>query len=121
MLYEVITILPPDGLVYTPYGATESLPVAAIEGREIVEETWAQTRAGRGACVGRALPEMEFKIIEPVDGPVSHWEEVREVSVDTIGEIVVCGPVVTRAYAGNAKETALAKIKDGQRFWHRIV
>jgi len=120
LVERVQKILPPEGFIWTPYGATESLPVAAIEGREIVEQTWAQTRIGKGACVGRALPEMELKIIEPVGGPIGNWDEVREVSVGTIGEIVVCGPVVTRAYAGNDKETALAKIQDGQRFWHRM-
>jgi len=113
-------ILPDDGRIYTPYGATESLPVAAIEGREIVEQTWPQTRIGCGACVGRPLPEIEVHIIEPVEGPLNDWGEVREVPVGVIGEIVVRGPVVTRAYAGNAKETALAKIQDEHGFWHRM-
>jgi acyl-CoA synthetase (AMP-forming)/AMP-acid ligase II len=120
LVERVQRILPHDGLIFTPYGATESLPVAAIEGREIVEETWPLTRVGRGACVGRPLPEMALKIIEPVDGPIAGWEEVREVPPETIGEIVVCGPVVTRAYAGNDKETRLAKIVDGNGFWHRM-
>ncbi|MGE4561023.1 MAG: fatty acid CoA ligase family protein, partial [Desulfobulbus sp.] len=113
-------ILPADGLIFTPYGATESLPVAAIEGREIVGETWALTRIGRGACVGRPLPEMDLRIIEPVEGPIGSWKEVRDVPEGTIGEIVVRGPVVTRAYAGNAGETKLAKIGDGDGFWHRM-
>lgn len=113
-------ILPPEGEIFTPYGATECLPVAAIEGREIVEQTWPLTRTGRGACVGRPLPEMRLKIIEPVEGPINAWEEVREVPEGTIGEIVVQGPVVTRAYAGNVEETRLAKIVDGEQFWHRM-
>nr|WP_321466486.1 fatty acid CoA ligase family protein [uncultured Desulfobulbus sp.] len=120
LVERVQQILPPEGLIFTPYGATESLPVAAIEGREIVEQTWAMTRIGRGACVGRPLPEMEIAIIEPVDGPIEHWQQARQVSTGEIGEIVVRGPVVTRAYAGNAEETAHAKISDAQGFWHRM-
>lgn len=113
-------ILPPAARIYTPYGATESLPVAAIEGREIVEQTWSLTRLGHGACVGRALPEMDLKIIEPVDGVIREWSAVCEVPKGTIGEIVVRGPVVTRAYAGNEAETRGAKIADEQGFWHRM-
>ncbi|MGD9947413.1 MAG: fatty acid CoA ligase family protein [Desulfobulbus sp.] len=120
LVERVQQILPPDGLIFTPYGATESLPVVAIEGREIVEQTWALTRVGRGACVGRSLPGMELKIIDPVDGPIDCWQETREAQTGTTGEIVVRGPVVTRAYAGNGQETRLAKIKDGQDFWHRM-
>lgn len=120
LVERVQRILPPQARIYTPYGATESLPLAAIEGQEIVAQTWAMTRVGHGACVGRALPEMELKIIEPVDGPINAWSEVCEVPAATIGEIVVRGPVVTRAYAGNADETSLAKIPDGQGFWHRM-
>lgn len=120
LVERVQRILPPEGRIFTPYGATESLPVAAIEGGEIVEETWPMTRIGRGACVGRPLPGMELKIIEPVDGPIATWAEVREVQAETIGEIVVRGPVVTRAYAGNVEETRLAKIIDGEGFWHRM-
>lgn len=120
LVQRVQQILPPEARIYTPYGATESLPVAAIEGREIVAQTWPLTRLGHGACVGRALPAMVLKIIEPVDGAIDAWSEVCEVPVNTIGEIVVRGPVVTRAYAGNAEETLLAKIADGQGFWHRM-
>lgn len=120
LVQRVQRILPPEARIYTPYGATESLPVAAIEGREIVEQTWPLTRLGHGACVGRALPGMDLKIIEPVDGAINAWSEVCAMPVGTVGEIVVRGPVVTRAYAGNVVETKLAKIADGQGFWHRM-
>ena len=120
LVERVQKILPADGLIFTPYGATESLPVAAIEGREIIKYTWAMTRIGRGACVGRSLPGMEVKIIEPVDGPIASWQEVQEVAPNALGEIVVRGPVVTRGYAGNEEENRLAKISDQQGFWHRM-
>ena len=120
LVERVQKILPAEGQIYTPYGATESLPVTAIEGREIVESTWAQTRMGRGACVGRPLPEMKLTIIEPVDGAIENWGVVKECAAGKIGEIVVRGPVVTRAYAGNEQETLSAKIPDGAGFWHRM-
>ena len=120
LVERVSRILPKDALIYTPYGATESLPVACIEGREILAETWPLTRQGRGVCVGRALPAMTIRIIEPVEGPIASWQETHQLPPGEVGEIVVQGPVVTRSYDGNEVETRLAKIADGDRFWHRM-
>ena len=120
LVARVQRILPDTARVFTPYGATESLPVSSIEGWEIVDETWPLTRTGHGACVGRALPGMEIRIIEPVEGAIASWQDVQEVRAGIIGEIVVRGPVVTRIYADNEQETRLAKISDVEGFWHRM-
>jgi acyl-CoA synthetase (AMP-forming)/AMP-acid ligase II len=64
--------------------------------------------------------ELAIRIIEAVEGAIGSWQEAHEVGSGTIGEIVVRGPVVTRSYAGNAQETRLAKIPDGEGFWHRM-
>jgi len=120
LVERVQRILPKDAQIFTPYGATESLPVASIEGREIVGQTWPLTRIGRGACVGRALPGIEIRIVEPVEGPIGAWQEARELQPGEIGEIVVRGPVVTRAYANNREETERAKIVDGAGLRHRM-
>ena len=120
LVARVQKIMPADGQIYTPYGATESLPVASIEGREIIEETWPLTRIGKGTCVGRALPGVDLRIIEPVAGTIASWAEVRELPAGSVGEIVVRGPVVTRAYALQVQATIQAKIDDGERFWHRM-
>ena len=109
-----------DGEIFTPYGATESLPIAAIEGREVVSETWPQTQQGRGTCVGRPLPGITIKVITPSDGPLSEWEKAVELRTGEIGEIVVKGAVVTRAYDSNTHENVHSKITDGQTFWHRM-
>ncbi|WP_028583423.1 fatty acid CoA ligase family protein [Desulfogranum mediterraneum] len=113
-------VIPREGEIYTPYGATESLPIAAIEGREVVAETWAQTCLGKGTCVGRELPGISIRIIAPVDGSLASWDQVSELDPGEIGEIVVRGPVVTRAYDHNDEETRAAKIRDGADHWHRM-
>lgn len=120
LVARVQKIMPAEGLIFTPYGATESLPVASIEGREIVGQTWPLTRIGKGVCVGRPLPGIDLRIIEPVQGNIALWAEVRELPEGSVGEIVVRGPVVTRAYALQERATRLAKIIDGHRFWHRM-
>lgn len=122
LIERVQRIMPEDGEIHTPYGATESLPSTSITGREILKDTWEQTRIGKGTCVGRSLPEMRVEIIKPVDGPLSDWSEAEVLSTGTIGEIAVKGPVVTPAYDHNEKETRMAKILDAEDggLWHRM-
>ncbi len=120
LLERVRGILPDDAEIFTPYGATESLPIVSIEGREVLGETWEKSRAGKGTCVGRPLPGIDIKVIRITDGPLAGWQEVEALPRGEIGEIVVRGDVVTRAYENNATETALAKIVDGDAFWHRM-
>ncbi len=120
LIERVQAIIPPDGTVYTPYGATESLPSASITGQEILSETWEQTRLGKGTCVGRPLPGMTIEIIMPLDCPLADWREAEPLPAESIGEIAVKGPVVTRAYDQNEQETKLAKVSDESGFWHRM-
>jgi acyl-coenzyme A synthetase/AMP-(fatty) acid ligase len=120
LIERVARIMPPEGEIHTPYGATECLPIASMRGREILAETWSRTRQGKGTCVGRALPGIDIRIIRAVDGPINSWEEVALLLPGETGEIVVRGPVVTRGYDNNAVEDAVAKIADGPGFWHRM-
>jgi acyl-CoA synthetase (AMP-forming)/AMP-acid ligase II len=120
LVERVKKILPPDGEVYTPYGATESLPIASISGTEILAETWPLTRKGRGTCVGRPLPGIEIRIMATVEGSVKELARASFLPPGEIGEIIVRGDVVTRSYDHNERENELAKISDGDRFWHRM-
>lgn len=120
LIQRVQQIMDENGQIYTPYGATESLPIASIEGREVTKQTWLVTQQGKGTCVGRPLPGITIKVIAPVEEPLRCWEDVVELSTGEIGEIVVQGPVVTKAYDGNEQENKLSKIADGKRFWHRM-
>ncbi len=120
LLQRVASILPADSSIFTPYGATESLPIASINGSEILTDTWAESVKGKGTCVGRALPGLEIKILDIGDKPIHHFRKEDELGSCEIGEIVVKGDVVTRGYENNSSETLLAKIKDGDEFWHRM-
>ncbi len=120
LVAAVADIIAPGGNIHTPYGATESLPIVSIEGREIIEQTWPQTKQGRGTCVGRALPGIELKVIACSDEAFPSFTACRELAPGEIGEIIVKGDVVTRAYENNAPETTFAKIPDDSGFWHRM-
>lgn len=120
----------PNGQIYSPYGATEALPVSSISAREISElrEKRPPRRAQSpgaaldipeisdsefrfpavGTCVGRPAREMTVKIIALQEGPIDDW---REILPGNIGEIIVSGPVVTKKYDGLAAATAAAKIQ----------
>ncbi len=120
LVARVASIMPEDGEIHTPYGATEALPIVSIEGREIVRDCWSLTGQGKGVCVGRALPGIVLRVIRPMDGILQKWDQAEVLATGEIGEIVVKGPVVTRAYDHNEEETALAKIPDREGFWHRM-
>jgi acyl-CoA synthetase (AMP-forming)/AMP-acid ligase II len=106
--------------VWTPYGATEALPVARIAGREILEETAAASNVGAGTCVGRPASGIEVALIRISDVPIAQWSDALRVDDGEVGELCVKGPVVTRAYANGPEATTLAKIADGEGIWHRM-
>jgi acyl-CoA synthetase (AMP-forming)/AMP-acid ligase II len=114
-------ILSPDADIHTPYGATEALPVATIESREILNECRARTDMGQGTCVGKPLPGLDIRIISITDDPISTFDDSLLVSNGTIGEIIVRGPIATRHYYNNPTADRLAKIlhPDGSH-WHRM-
>ncbi len=114
------TFVNPETDINTPYGATESLPVASIRGREVLEETSQQTASGAGTCVGTPFPGVSIKIIAIHNEPIAAIEQAVELPPGEIGEIIVQGPMATREYFLRPEATRLAKIPDGQRFWHRM-
>jgi acyl-CoA synthetase (AMP-forming)/AMP-acid ligase II len=126
-LIEQFTHILEGGDVYTPFGATEALPITMIDGREILEETAALSESGKGMCVGRTVKGHTIRIIQISDDPIPEWDESLVLGPREVGEIVVKGPVVTRTYLHRSQETAKAKIVEpdpgdgtGPAIWHRM-
>jgi len=109
-----------QGKMYTPYGATEALPVASIELRDVLDETAAKCDAGQGTCVGGRFSGIEWKVIAINDGPLNDISEVTELPTGEIGELMVKGRVVTRQYVTRTDQNALHKVADGDEVWHRM-
>jgi acyl-CoA synthetase (AMP-forming)/AMP-acid ligase II len=105
-------LLPPGVQVFTPYGATEALPVANIGSDEILGETRHLTEQGKGVCVGRPVAGMTVHVIRISDDPIPEWDDTLCVPPGTVGEFVVRGPVVTQRYFRRDAATRLAKILD---------
>ena len=110
----------PNGEIHTPYGATEALPVSSISATEVLEQTVVRTQKGEGTCVGRPLPNVLVRIVEPTDGPITTIEKVVELPAGSIGEIIVQGASVTRGYDYLPEANADSKIVDGAELWHRM-
>ena len=117
-------LLPEGARFWTPYGATECLPVAVIEGAELVSLR-AHTEAGAGTCVGRPVAPNEVRIIAIDDGAIADWSDARGVPDGEVGEITVAGPTATDSYFNRDDATRLAKIRErlrdgSERVVHRM-
>lgn len=121
VLERFATILPSDGEIFTPYGATEALPVCSIGSNEILGETGTLTGQGRGVCVGLPVHGISLAIIPISDAPVDEWDQELVLPYWEVGEIAVHGPQVTSEYLNRAEATRLAKIPDpAGGVWHRM-
>ena len=110
----------PEGDLHTPYGATESLPIASIAASTVLAETAALSREGQGTCVGTRFPGMQWKVARISDEPIASLDRIEELPAGEIGELLVCGEVVTREYVTRTEANALHKVSDGDRVWHRM-
>jgi len=120
VLKRFVDILSPDGDTFTPYGATEALPVCNISGSEILSTSLQGVPEGSGTCVGRPFPGIEVAIIALSDTAIDHWDSQLQLAPGQIGEICVKGPQVTREYYQLTEATRMAKIPEGESCWHRM-
>jgi acyl-CoA synthetase (AMP-forming)/AMP-acid ligase II len=109
-LATLAAVIASDGEIFTPYGATEALPVSNLSSNEILTETSEKTKNGAGVCVGRPLRGIMASIIPISDSPIIDWAEIRPLPPYEIGEIAVSGGVVSRRYFNDPDATEYAKI-----------
>lgn len=114
-------MLAPGTEIFTPYGATEALPVCSIGSNELLGETRRITDSGGGVCIGRPVQGARVEIIEISDKPIPLWRDELRVPLGRIGEIVVQGEQVTGRYFNRPDADLLAKIPDPSGgFFHRM-
>ncbi len=113
-------VLPKAGETYTPYGATEVMPVACIGGSEVLAETAKSTAEGKGVCVGPPAPGARVEIIKITDAPIAAWSDALVAQPGEIGEIAVQAEHASRHYHNLPEADAAGKIADGEKFWHRM-
>ena len=111
---RVLAMLPDGAQVFTPYGATEALPVTSIGSDELLALPEA------GICVGRPVPGVDVALVRITDEPLAALTDDLLVAPGEVGEVVVRGPVVSAAYADRPAATAAAKLDWGGRTAHRM-
>ncbi len=116
-IHKIFKEVLPNGTTYTPYGATESLPVANISGKYVLSSTCEDTEAGLGTCVGKAVAGCQIKIIKTSDDVENTLQEIPQ---GEIGEILVSGDMVTSSYYHMEVKTKEAKIYSDGKLWHRM-
>ncbi|MEO1616138.1 MAG: fatty acid CoA ligase family protein [Planctomycetota bacterium] len=109
-----------EGEIFTPYGATEALPIASIESRQVIAETGPAANKGKGVCVGTRFAGVDWKVIEIDDGPLTSIDQCKAMPQGKIGELMVTGPMVTRQYVVREDQNMVHKVGDGERIWHRM-
>ncbi|MGV9661686.1 fatty acid CoA ligase family protein [Nocardia niigatensis] len=117
-------VLPEQAKVYSGYGATEALPMATIESRELLGDLVEQAHAGHGVCVGAPALHVRARIIAITDDPLPDWSDVEARAAELaasrgIGELVVSGPNVSPRYFWPQAADRTGKITEGAVIWHR--
>ncbi|MEE2924472.1 MAG: fatty acid CoA ligase family protein [bacterium] len=105
---------------FTPYGATEALPIANISGSEVLSSTAQDSLTGKGTCVGRPFPGVTIKVIPIHDNIYENFCDSMALEPNQIGEVCVNGPMVTEEYYNRSDATSLAKMKSNKGTWHRM-
>ena len=122
LLERVIKLVPDSADAFTPYGATECLPITLPSARTLIATGAArQTEAGRGTYVGQPVPGTELAIIAIDESSLASIDEAIKLPAGQIGEIVVRSPVTTQGYFQRPDDNAKSKMKGaGSRLWHRM-
>jgi len=116
---DLVAAACPQAQSFTPYGATEALPVTIAAASDLRQQTQVKALSGeQGTPVGRAIDGVTLRIVRPVDG--AGQKTLVDCAEREIGEIVVSGATVSREYLRRPEATAAGKVVEGERVWHRM-
>ena len=105
--------------LYGIYGATESLPIAKVESREIFSLK-EKTERGAGICLGKPIDGVTVRIIPITDEPIEEWQDSLTVKPNVIGEITVQSGATTRGYINREDANQVSKIEYRGEVIHRM-
>ena len=120
---DLVAAACPQAESFTPYGATEALPVTIAASADRRQQTSVAALSGeQGTPVGRAIEGVVLRIVTPVESPGidPHLSRLHDCPPRVIGEIVVSGATVSREYLCRPEATAAGKVCEGDTVWHRM-
>jgi acyl-CoA synthetase (AMP-forming)/AMP-acid ligase II len=106
-----------EGTTFTPYGATECLPIANVSGREILSSFKDLMVGGQGTCLGQVFSAMEVGVFRLNCDDTLGGAPCRR---GDWGEICVSGAVMTQKYLKNELKTTQSKFIYNDKTWHRM-
>jgi acyl-CoA synthetase (AMP-forming)/AMP-acid ligase II len=101
------------------YGATEVLPIAKVESREVFALR-EKSAKGAGVCLGKPVDGAKVRVIGISDSAIQRWEDKLEVKPNIVGEITVQGGAVTERYIVREAANRLSKIQHEDGIIHRM-
>lgn len=106
----------PNGEAYTPYGATEALPVTLVGATELSQTQLIAAKEGEiGTLIGKPIKQV-LVLLASVD----ERGQVSPAAAGEIAEILVSGPHISRNYLNDDVATAQAKVNFDGLLWHRM-
>ncbi|RCK75784.1 MAG: AMP-dependent synthetase/ligase in alkane synthesis cluster [Candidatus Ozemobacter sibiricus] len=118
----------PQAELVVMYGSTEAEPMCHITGREMLAQRSVTEDdpelVDAGVNVGHFAEGLQYKFIKLVRGPVEvssdqQWAEL-EVPRGSVGELLVAGEHVCRAYYNDPEAFRKSKVRDHHGIvWHR--
>ncbi len=116
---DLVAAACPGAESFTPYGATEALPVTVAAAADLRQDPPVLAASGEeGTPVGRAIAGVSLRVVASEPGPRA--AALVDVPERVIGEIVVSGATVSREYLARPEATAASKVREGGRVWHRM-
>ncbi|NCB40244.1 MAG: AMP-ligase, partial [Erysipelotrichia bacterium] len=125
---EEFAKIAPNAELVVMYGSTEAEPMTHITGKEMLAQRSVTENdpelVDAGVNVGHFADGLQYKFIKIVRGPIeitsdSQWAEL-EVLQGSVGELLVAGEHVCRAYYNNPEAFKTSKIRDhNDVVWHR--
>ena len=119
-LHKIFEDILPNGTSYTPYGATECLPVSNISWKTIQEASLPETFPYNAICIGKNIEPCQVRIIQETNKKNLSLSETKELPSYEIGEIIAKGRQASPAYLGEYEANEESKIKDQNSFWHKM-
>ncbi len=102
----------PNCTVYTPYGATESLPVSVITDEMILGDTFRDTQSAKGVCVGY--------LHSSVDLDIRNTNDYSEIGEYKVGEIYINSKMTSKQYFENEDANKKSKLDKSGKLYHFI-
>ncbi|HRW11186.1 MAG TPA: AMP-binding protein, partial [Caldilineaceae bacterium] len=112
----------PNAAITAVYGSTEAEPIAHVNLSALFPQDHQAMARGHGLLAGKPITAIDLAILPDRAGsPVAPFTEecfaMARLPVNSVGEIVVSGAHVQKAYMGG--DDGITKFRVGETIWHR--